>query len=140
MKILLATDGSKNSEAAAKHVVALAKGLASPPTLLLVNVDMPLLQAAAAKMGAKAVARYHAENGEYATAGASRILNRAKLDFETQLLVGDAAGQIVAAAARQRADLIVMGSRGLTALKGLLLGSVASKVLAGSTLPVTLVR
>lgn len=140
MKILLAVDGSKNSEAAARHVVALARQLASPPTLLLVNVDVPLMQAAAVKMGAKAVARYHAENGEYATTGARRILNRAKLAFDTQLLVGDAAEQTAAAAARQRVDLIVMGSRGLTAFKGLLLGSVASKVLAASTLPVTLVR
>src|SRR3546814_372990 len=98
MKILLAVDGSKNSEAAAKHVVALAKELASPPTLLLVNVDVPLMQAAAVKMGVKAVTRYHAENGEYATTGARRVLNRAKLDFDTHLLVGDAAGQIVAAA------------------------------------------
>ena len=140
MKILLAVDGSKNGEDAARHVVRLAKELASPPSLLLLNVDVPLMQAAAVKLGAKAVARYHAGNGEYAITGAKRILTRARLAFDTQLLVGDAAEQIAAAATKQRVDLIVMGSRGLTAFKGLLLGSVASKVLARSTLPVTLVR
>ena len=140
MKILLAVDGSKSSEEAAKYVVRLTKELALPPSLTLLNVDAPLLQAAAAKLGAKAVANYHSSNGEYAVTGASRILARAKLAFDTQLLVGDAAEQIAAAAATQRVDLIVMGSRGLTAFKGLLLGSVASKVLARSALPVTLVR
>lgn len=140
MKILLAVDGSEASERAAKHVVQFAKALAEPPTLTLLHADAPLLQAAAAKLGAKAVADYHASNSQYALKDARRILNRARLVFDTVALVGDPAEKIVATATKQRSDLVIMGSRGQTALKGLLLGSVASKVLAQSKVPLTLVR
>ncbi len=40
----------------------------------------------------------------------------------------------------ERADLILMGSHGRGTLKNLLLGSVASKVIATSTVPVMVVR
>ena len=42
--------------------------------------------------------------------------------------VGDPAKQILHAAEREQADLIVMGSRGLSDLEGLLMGSVSHKV------------
>jgi len=44
------------------------------------------------------------------------------------ILEGDTAHQIVAAANRLGADLIVLGSRGLGPLKGLVMGSVSQKV------------
>ena len=140
MKIVLAVDGSESSERAAKHVVQLARQLAKPPTLALVHVDMPLLRAAAAKLGDDAVAEYHASNSEHALGKARRMLMRAKLGFDEVKVVGDAAMEITKVAGKLDADAIVMGSRGLTRLKSLLLGSVAMKVLARSPVPVTLVR
>lgn len=140
MKILLAVDGSKSSERAARHVVQLATQLVQPPRLTVLNVDLPLLKAAAAKMGARAVAEYHASNADYALRNVRRVLGRAKLEFAEQAVVGDPAPAIVKAIEANKADLAVMGSRGMTALKNLLLGSVASKVLAQSSVPVTLVR
>jgi nucleotide-binding universal stress UspA family protein len=53
---------------------------------------------------------------------------------------GDPAAQIVAFADDQHADLIVMGSRGHGRLAGLLLGSVAQKVLGHAMCPVLVVR
>lgn len=49
-------------------------------------------------------------------------------EIETRLVSGDPTDQIIKAAEGSRADLIVMGSRGLGDLKGLLLGSVSHKV------------
>ena len=46
----------------------------------------------------------------------------------TQLLDGPAADKIVAAAEKEKADMIVMGSRGLGNIAGLLMGSVSHKV------------
>jgi nucleotide-binding universal stress UspA family protein len=65
-----------------------------------------------------------------------RILDAAKWRAEQRgvkaveplLEHGDPVDQIVGAAERQGADLIVMGRRGLGDLKGLLLGSVSHKV------------
>lgn len=49
-------------------------------------------------------------------------------DVETEVLTGDYADQIIKAAEKDGADMIVMGSRGLGDLKGLLVGSVSHKV------------
>lgn len=139
MKILLAVDGSEASERAAKYVVKIAKQLAKPPGLALIHVDVPLLRDVTRKLGPVAVAEYHAGNGEYALGKAKRMLSRAKLEFEVMMVVGDPATEIAKAAKDLPADTVVMGSRGLTRLKSLLLGSVAMKVMARSALPVTLV-
>jgi len=47
---------------------------------------------------------------------------------ETLLREGDAAEEILAAAREANADMIVMGQRGLSNLRGLLMGSVSAKV------------
>lgn len=139
MKIVLAVDGSESSERAVKHVAKLARQLAAPPALTLIHVDLPLLRAAARKMGAAAVTEYHASNSEHALTKARQLLKRAHVEFDELTTVGDAATQITKAARDRDADMIVMGSRGLTRLKSLLLGSVAMKVMARSSLPTTLV-
>lgn len=140
MKILLAVDGSPISTRAVKHAIALVRAMATPPELVLFNADVPLLQAAATKIGAEAVKRYHLENGQYATRTARASLNRAKVDYAEKLVVADPAEAIIAEARKGRHDLIVMGSHGRGALKGLLLGSVAAKVIANCDTPVTVVR
>ena len=48
---------------------------------------------------------------------------------ETTLVHGDPATEILALAETAKADMIVMGSRGLSNLKGLLVGSVSHKVM-----------
>jgi nucleotide-binding universal stress UspA family protein len=53
---------------------------------------------------------------------------------------GDTPEQIVEVAREFDADLIVMGTRGMTEWKSLLLGGVANKVIHHATCPVLLVR
>jgi nucleotide-binding universal stress UspA family protein len=53
---------------------------------------------------------------------------------------GDTPEQIVEVAGSSDADLIVMGTRGMTEWKSLMLGGVANKVVHHSTCPVLLVR
>ena len=140
MKILLAVDGSEVSTRAVKHVIVLARKMSAPPELVLLNADTPLLQAAAVKIGIEGVKRYHQENGEYSIKAARAALNRARLPFTEKLVVADPAQAIIAEAGKGRHDLIVMGSHGRGAIKGLLLGSVTSKVIANCDVPVTVVR
>lgn len=60
---------------------------------------------------------------------AERIARSAGVsDISIESAHGDAADQILECAKRNSADLIVMGSRGLSNIKGLLLGSVSHKV------------
>jgi nucleotide-binding universal stress UspA family protein len=53
---------------------------------------------------------------------------------------GDPAAEVIAGAEASGADLIVLGSRGLTGLARLLLGGVARNVLSGSTASVLVAR
>ncbi|HEU4773373.1 MAG TPA: universal stress protein [Lysobacter sp.] len=140
MKILLAVDGSENSTRAAQFVVKLAKNLAEPPKITLLHVDPPLLQAVSVKLGAQGTQDYHADNSRYALKGARAVLTRGKLQFEQLALVDDADKAIIKISTKQRADMIVMGSRGLNALSGLFMGSLTTKVVAQSGIPVTVVR
>lgn len=61
-----------------------------------------------------------------------------RVAVETAL--GDPAEEIVALAKRQRADLIVVGSRGRGRIAGLFLGSVANQIARTAPCPVTIVR
>lgn len=53
---------------------------------------------------------------------------------------GDPAAEILKAADETRADLIIIGSRGLGRIGGLILGSVSERVLHGAHRPVLVVR
>jgi nucleotide-binding universal stress UspA family protein len=74
-------------------------------------------------------ARIYHELGERLVGAAKqRAEERGITQVETLVEHGDPADQIIQAAEREGADLIVMGRRGLGDLKGLLLGSVTHKV------------
>ena len=70
---------------------------------------------------------------------ASRLREAGRL-AEAFVRRGDPAAEIVALAEERRADLVVLGSRGRSALAEIVLGSVARNVLAGSKASVLVVR
>ena len=140
MKILLAVDGSKNSTRAAGFVVKLARGLASPPQIVLLHADIPLLHGVEVKLGAQGTRDYHADNSRYALKDARAALTDAGLEFDARSVVEDADKAIVETASNDAVDLVVMGSRGHNSLRGFLLGSTATKVIAQAGVPVTVVR
>lgn len=140
MRILLAVDRSPVSTRAARFVARLASRLAEPPYVVLMNADEPLLQSVAVHLGVQGVAKYHAENGKFAVKPARAILNRAGVAFDEKLLVGDPAETIMKQVKFCKCELVVMGSHGRSAFKSVFLGSVASKVLSHSQVPVTIVR
>lgn len=63
-----------------------------------------------------------------------------QLQVRIRTAEGSPAGQIIAVAEEENADLIVMATHGRTGLQHLWLGSVASKVVHSAPLPVLLVR
>lgn len=140
MKILLATDGSDCSAKAAKYLTKAKAILGRRPDIVLLNVDRPLGRSLTAEIGTEAAARYHAESSETASAEAAAILKRAGIPFQKIAAIGEPATVIARTAKSSGRELVVIGSSGHGALRNLLLGSVATKTLARSTVPVLVVR
>jgi nucleotide-binding universal stress UspA family protein len=65
---------------------------------------------------------------------------RAGVTYTSQFLIGDIPKSIVSCAETLGCDGIVMGTRGLGAIGNLVAGSVATKVIHLTKLPVTLVK
>ena len=140
MKILVAVDGSEISLRAVKFVISLNRELAKPARVTLLAVDPPPFPGVETRIGAAATRELHEESLERCLKDARRSLSRAKLELNERGEVGDIAQTILAVAKKDKIDLIVLGSHGRGAVKGILLGSVSSKVIAQSDIPVTIVR
>ncbi len=141
MKILVAIDGSKNSLRALKHAIKLAARLSEPSELLLVNAhDDIALRGASQFVGKDAVKGYLDDLSRGELADAIKAAEKAKVKFEAKMLRGQVAQSIAKAAADADCELIVLGSKGRSAIKDLLIGSVAQRVASLSDVPVTLVK
>lgn len=62
------------------------------------------------------------------------------LNVRTELLEGDSSQMLLHYAERESSDVIIMGSRGLSGLKELFLGSVSQTVVQGAKIPVFIVK
>ena len=141
MKILLAADNSEFTRRAARHLVRHLKWFAQAPEVLVLHVHAPIpYPGAAAVAGKAAVEQYLREDSEKALRMATKELDKAKIAYKASWTTGNAAREIGAAAKKHDVDLIVMGSHGEGALSNLVLGSVATKVIATTRIPVLIVR
>jgi nucleotide-binding universal stress UspA family protein len=141
LRICLAIDGSAAANRAAGKVIKLAGALATRPRLDVVSVDAPLQRAVAVSLGADAVARYHAENHHYYTRAAMAKLRRAGLEPELHLyLDAEPAAALQRHLGRHPSDLLVAGTHGRSALAAAVLGSVVTKLLSRTKVPLMVVR
>jgi len=83
---------------------------------------------------------YHQEEGMKVLQAARVSLDQAGIACQLHITVGDPEEMIIRYAKEMDCDQIVMGPRGLGTVKGLLLGSVANKVMQLSTMPVLLIK
>ena len=142
MKILLAVDGSKAALDAVKNVIQHVGEYREPPTVELVTVHRPVprLPGMGAAVGKSQLQRYYQEEGEKCLAEAKKLLDKAGIPYEAQVLVGEPAEAIVKQCQKTRCDFVALGAKGRSALGDMLLGSTASKVLQLSDIPVFLVK
>lgn len=140
MRMLVALDGSKESLRALEYAIGLRDKLSVPLELELVNVQPPMTAAVARFVSRDVIDEYHAEQGEEVLAPARALVEPSGVKHTTSVLVGRDAEALLEHARTEACDGIIMGTRGLGSVTGLLMGSVASKVVHGATVPVTLVR
>jgi nucleotide-binding universal stress UspA family protein len=142
--ILLATDGSPASDRAVVMAVELARTHAAKLTAVYAVDPYPYVGLGEVNpMGFQAymsAAQDHAA-AAHAKVAAQCAAGGAPVALELRLLEDSApANGIVEAAKTEGADLIVVGSHGRTGIARLMLGSVAAKVIAESTVPVLVAR
>jgi nucleotide-binding universal stress UspA family protein len=139
MRILFPYDGSANADRALQFALALAQ--AAPGTRLeLVNVQPPVGGAVAMFINKADIKDYHRDEGMKVLGPAIAAAEKAGVPHAHHIGVGPPGPVIVAFAKKLGSTQIVMGTRGLGAALGLLLGSVATQVIENAEIPVTLVK
>jgi nucleotide-binding universal stress UspA family protein len=140
MRILIPVDGSDTSLAAVRFVAATLARASHDLEVHLLNVQPPLPSAASTFIDSAVLRDFHQEEGAKALAAAHQLLDGAGIPYVSNTVVGEPAETIAAYAEQRDCAGITMGTRGLGRAAGLLLGSVAHKVLHLSGVPVTLVK
>jgi nucleotide-binding universal stress UspA family protein len=140
MKVLLAVDGSDDTKKMLAYLATHEDLLGNKPELFVLNVQVKVPPRVARHVGKAVLNEYYRHNAEAVLAPISKFLTRHGADFETMQYFGAPAEGILKSADEKDIDLIVMGSRGHTSMKAMLLGSVAQKVLTESKVPILLIR
>ncbi|UCE32716.1 MAG: universal stress protein [Burkholderiales bacterium] len=141
MKLLVPVDGSENALRALRYAIDLLQKLRAGGTITLLNVhDDTALRHASRYVGRQAVDDYLADLSKADTADAVELLGAAGLPVDAQHRVGPVAEEIVRFASEFGYDLIVLGAKGRSSLRDLLVGSVAHKVSNIASTAVLIVR
>jgi nucleotide-binding universal stress UspA family protein len=144
--ILIPTDGSERAHKAVVHGLALAKSVGAKVTALTVEASFNVYDVPASRVNR--MSGEFAAYAEHAKAHVARILGgvadaakAAGVPCETIQTIHDHPYEAIVATATQKGcDLIVMSSHGRSGIAAVVLGSVATKVLTHTTIPVLVCR
>jgi len=141
LKLLVAIDGSDNANRVVDHVIKQAGGCREPIEVHLLNVQLPLVGVNIKLfISLDDLNAYYHDEGMAALKSAREKLDSAGINYVFHIGVGEPAEVIAQYAADKRCEQIEMGSRGMGTLSNLVLGSVATKVIHLTKVPVLLVK
>ena len=106
----------------------------------MLNVQLPLHGDVSFFIDSENIKQYHQDEGMERLKTVRQIMDQADISYQFHIIVGEPADIIVAYAKEKLLDQIVIGPRGMGAIKNLLLGSVTHKVVQLSAIPVLLVK
>lgn len=138
-KILVPYDGSNNAMRATQYAALLAKDIPDTEVDLL-NVQEPSLVREHANLSAQEIKSKQDEDADRTLQQAKQILDDAGVNCSVHCRIGSPAIEIAQYVREADCDTVVMGSRGLGQIYGLVLGSVATKVIHLVDVPVTIVK
>jgi nucleotide-binding universal stress UspA family protein len=142
LRVLLPVDGSDASARATAKLVDILGWCKEPPQidLLAVHLPVPKFPNMTIVVSDEMIQRYYDEECGRMLAPSKRILDAAGVKYAVHMRVGPIAETIVEQARKSQSDMIYMGTRGMTALSNMVLGSVATRVLHLARIPVVLVH
>jgi nucleotide-binding universal stress UspA family protein len=133
--VLCAVDFSENSGLALRYAEAIASRGRARLTVTYA-IDPLLIAAAAAALHDRNIATRTAAELEEFIAAALTANSRKRLRVTSNVTVGSPPDEILKAAARVRADVVVVGTHGLTGVDRLIVGSTTMRILQRTTVPV----
>lgn len=140
-KLLVPVDASASAMRALEHAIRLAKEIGNTELVIAYAHEPPIIygeiELYLSESKAKDLQQAHSEG---ILGPAIEKARTAGVNFTSQVVVGNVAESIVSCAQSSGCDGIVMGTRGMSAIGNLVMGSVATKVIHLTKLPVTLVK
>jgi nucleotide-binding universal stress UspA family protein len=142
LKFLVPVDGSAASGRAIEQLITTLAWYRETPEVHLLNVQAPLPAGGriSSFIGHEQIAQYHQDEGVAALAPARQKLDAAGISYHYHIGVGEVVDVIMQYVKDKRCDQIVMGTRGMSGVSSIVLGSVANKVLHAASVPVLLLR
>lgn len=139
-RVLVPVDGSAASLRAVAVAIQAVMNSKLRTEVHLLTIQAPVLSGNVTRFFAlEEINDFYQEEGRDAQVTAEELLKKADIEYDKRILVGSPAPTITTYAEQHECDHIIMGTRGLGAVTSLVLGSVATKVLSLSKIPVTLV-
>ena len=136
-KILNPVDGSAHSIRSTEYAIELAKLMDAGIILLHCHDRFPIVLA---EPNFQRAVNAITKASEELVEPFMEMLERGGIKYDVRILEGNPGNKIPEVVKIEKMDLIVMGSRGNTNFKGLLLGSVAHQVLHKSECPVFITK
>lgn len=134
--ILVGYDGSAQAEKAAHLAFAMARAMDCK--VLLFAVARPPEPATSVEL--EAVLDDAKEHFQEAFQKLAREAAEGNIDLQTEIVVGHPAEQIIHKAETIKADLVILGRRGMSMFEKWILGSISERVLRYAHCPVMVVR
>lgn len=140
MKVLIAADGSPYTKRTLAYLAAHDEWLGGRHAYTVIHCVAAIPHRAAAFLDPEQVRSYYEDDAELVFRPIRAFFAMHGMKAKLVLRIGPAATNIAKLAEQGRFDLLLMGSHGRGAATGLVMGSVANKVLSLCATPVLLVR
>lgn len=138
-KVLLPVDGSDSAFQAALYLVEFVRQH-GPIEVHVVNVQPKPVEWQTRGMEKDAINDHLAVAADLTMKPILQVLKEEKIPYQTQVKLGDPAEILATLAEELGCDHIVMGTRGLGGISGIVLGSVTRKVLHVAKVPVLCIK
>jgi nucleotide-binding universal stress UspA family protein len=140
MKVLVAVDGSEYTKRMLAYIAAHDEWLGGAHDYTVIHSVLAVPNRAASFVGTATVRKYYEEEADAVFRPIRAFFEKQGIKATFMHTVGHAADSIAALATEGKFDLVILGSHGHGEVTNLVLGSVATKVLARCAIAVLIVR